>query len=271
MGSLKLWSLFHVVKFEAERFLFMARFLEACAQRSQNIFSDELTLKQHIDSLQRLAVTCAELELLVSAKQIIRFVQDVGHDVAPIRGRDYEVRLRAVQDVIEDELRGRVLLQIPANRLKYYKPSEPFFDKTVIDNFPSAIIDIEEAGNCFACERGTAAVFHLMRVVEVALKVIAKPLGIPYAPSWESYLKQITKQINQEYKDKTPEWKTEEPFFRDISAYLHAVRVAWRNPTMHVVQHYNMEQAEEVLNAVKGFMRHVATKLREEQCGAANT
>jgi hypothetical protein len=41
------------------------------------------------------------------------------------------------------------------------------------------------------------------------------------------------------------------------------VRRAWRNPTMHPDRSYSVERAEEILQSVKSFMRHLATKLRE--------
>ena len=49
-----------------------------------------------------------------------------------------------------------------------------------------------------------------MRVMEAGLKALAKLLDIPYAPSWESYLKQINDKIAAKHKDKTPEWKADE-------------------------------------------------------------
>jgi hypothetical protein len=55
----------------------------------------------------------------------------------------------------------------------------------------SASFDIEEAGKCLAFDRGTATVMHLMRVLEVGLKALAKVLQIAYAPSWDSYIKKI--------------------------------------------------------------------------------
>ena len=45
-------------------------------------------------------------------------------------------------------------------------------------------------------------VFHLMRVMEAGLKATAGSLGIPYAPSWESYLKQIGGKLEIEWKKK---------------------------------------------------------------------
>jgi len=140
------------------------------------------------------------------------------------------------------------------------------FGQSVFDAFPSATVDIEQAGICLALERSTAAVFHLMRVMEVGLEAVARALGIPFAPSWEAYLRQIKPKLDTEWKDKPPDWKAEEPFFRDVYAHLHAVKLAWRNPTMHIKrgQTYSPEMASDVWASVRGFMRHLATKVSEQ-------
>jgi hypothetical protein len=132
-----------------------------------------------------------------------------------------------------------------------------------MERFPSASDDIEEASKSLACERATATVFHLMRVMEIGLKTLASALGIPYAPSWESYLSQIKTNLDEKWKNKGAEWKKSEPFFREALGFLHAVKVAWRNPTMHVAASYTTEQAGDIFNAVLGFMRHLATGLPE--------
>lgn len=124
--------------------------------------------------------------------------------------------------------------------------------------FVPANQDIEEAGKCLALSRGTATVFHLMRVMEAGLKALAKPLGIPYAPTWESYITQIGTKIGEKHKRKTAKWKREEPFFRDVLGDLQTVKIAWRNPTMHIVRHYTPEEAEEIFRAVRGFMKRLA-------------
>ena len=103
-----------------------------------------------------------------------------------------------------------------------------------------------------------------MRVMEAGLKALAKPIGIPYAPSWESYLAQIDTKIQIKHHKKTRAWKREEPFFKEAAAHLSTVKVAWRNPTMHIVRQYTAEEAEEIYSSVRGFMRHLATKLKEK-------
>jgi hypothetical protein len=96
---------------------------------------------------------------------------------------------------MEDECRLRYILSLSEEAQALFDPKEPLFGQLVADRFPDAADDISEAGKCLALQRGTAAVMHLMRVVEVGLKALAKFLRIPYAPSWESYLKQISDKI----------------------------------------------------------------------------
>jgi hypothetical protein len=178
--------------------------------------------------------------------------------------REIGVAFTDLEIRIHDEVARHLCFMVPVDRAKLYTESS-LFGADVTERFPSAIIDIEEAGKCLAMQRGTAAVFHLMRVMEVGLKATAGALGIPYAPSWESYLRQIKASMDDDWKKKPVKWRKSEPFFRDVHAHLYAVKSAWRNPTMHIVSSYTPEMAEEVFNAVKGLMRHLATKLREEQ------
>src|SRR5271170_1621727 len=44
---------------------------------------------------------------------------------------------------------------------------------------------------------------------------------------------------------------------------LDAVRVAWRNTTMHVENKYTQEEAENIFIAVKGFMKKLASRCDE--------
>jgi hypothetical protein len=166
---------------------------------------------------------------------------------------------------IEDELASVLFLHVPSSKSEYYTNSE-LFSAEVANRFPSAIVDIEEAGKCYAVSRHTACVFHLMRVMEIGLRSVAKSLGIPdtnILPSWQSIIDKINKEINGPNAAKSPDWKRLEPFYKGVSAQLFAVKVAWRNPAMHVESTYNEEVAGEIFNAVRGFMRHIATELSE--------
>jgi hypothetical protein len=155
-----------------------------------------------------------------------------------------------------------VCLRITAEEEKYFKEKQ-LFGEEVATKFPLANQDVEEAGKCLALSRATATVFHLMRVMEAGLKALASPLGIPYAPSWESYITQINGKIATKHKQKGIKWKRDEPFYRDVVGDLQTIKIAWRNPTMHIVRHYTPEEAEEIFRAVRGFMKRIATRFSQ--------
>jgi hypothetical protein len=50
-------------------------------------------------------------------------------------------------------------------------------------------------------------------------------------------------------------------FFSNATADLRSVKDAWRNPTLHIERIYDGEEASEIWNAVKTFMRGLAQKL----------
>ena len=45
---------------------------------------------------------------------------------------------------------------------------------------------------------------------------------------------------------------------QQVRAHLHAVRIAWRNDTMHPKATYTEEEAKELLGHVLAFLRHLA-------------
>ena len=97
-----------------------------------------------------------------------------------------------------------------------------------------------------------------MRVMEAGLKVFSKELGVPYAPSWESYLGQVKKIIGSDWNSKTTAEKDRLPFYKDIAGDLYSVKVAWRNPTMHIEKKYEPGEALQIHNCVKQFMIRLA-------------
>lgn len=161
---------------------------------------------------------------------------------------------------IQDELSQFCLLSITSEKAAYYNNLVPFGNQ-VSDFFTLAIKDIEEASKCLALDRGTAAVFHLMRVMEEGLKALARLLGISYAPSWESYIRQIADRISQKHRRKGVRWKRDEAFFKEILGNLESIKMAWRNPTMHIVRQYDIEEAEQIFAAVRLFMGRLAGRL----------
>jgi hypothetical protein len=118
--------------------------------------------------------------------------------------------------------------------------------------------DIDEAGKCLALNRCTAAVFHLMRVVEIGVQKFGDKLGIALTSekNWQCILDEINKSIKG-MDHKLPQTKA----YAATAAHLYNVKIAWRNEVMHPKQTYTAEEARVLFAAVGTFMRDLTSML----------
>lgn len=175
--------------------------------------------------------------------------------------------LPGIRDRIQEELHLNIYLRIESHHKEFYE-GEMLFGEKVAQNFSSSSYDICEAGKCLALNRSTASVFHLMRIMENGLQALGKSLNDPNLnpkknPSWDAMLKKCLVELQKPLADRCTEWKSDDVFFSQATGNLLAVKNAWRNPTMHIGEKYTDEEASDIFLAVRGFMRHLATKLSE--------
>ncbi len=164
---------------------------------------------------------------------------------------------------IRDELAYRKCLFINNVKSKYYEQKDLLFGQGVADSFSSAGYDIDEAGKCYALGRSTACVFHLMRVVEIALRALCAALDVELSPNanWLTILNtKLAPAIDRLPNNTKPERERRKDM-QLIHTHLHAVRLALRNDTMHPKATYTDEEAGEVLRHVETFMKHLAERL----------
>jgi hypothetical protein len=169
-------------------------------------------------------------------------------------------------DRIQDDLKRGEFFMIPAHKRDYYIHAATQFGLDVNSKFPEAQNDIEAASKCFAFDRHTAVVFHLMRVMEVGLRALGTSLSDERLdpkrnPTWETILKRCDEELRLPLNDRSDKWRMNPQFYCDATANLRAVKDAWRNPTMHVERDYDEGQALDILNSARGFMRHLAKEL----------
>jgi hypothetical protein len=174
--------------------------------------------------------------------------------VAQKKTREFYVRVQVSNEPNRTELELRTASEL--------------FSPGVVANFGSISKEIEEAAKCSVVNRHTASVFHLMRVMESGLRSLGKTLNDPDLdpkknPSWESILRKCDLELQKAHDKKIAEWQTDPLFFSTATANVRAVKDAWRNPTMHVEIDYDEERSRDVWNAVRAFMRHLASKLHE--------
>lgn len=144
------------------------------------------------------------------------------------------------------------------------------FGEAVADSFPNAAVDISESGVCLSLDRGSAYVFHLMRVLEIGLGVLGKEFGVSLNhTNWSPAITEIESKIREMHK--YPKWKAlpdckgQQEFFAQAASHFGVLKDAWRNYTMHVRGFYSPEQAEPIFENVKGFMQKLAMKLSEDE------
>jgi hypothetical protein len=167
----------------------------------------------------------------------------------------------------EDELRLRIFFTLTPIRMGYYRKSE-LFGELVAEKFPGASLDVEEAGNCYALDRLTACIFHLMRVVERGLLALAKDLKITVTnENWGRILNAIEAKIAVFEKLPLKEYPTKMEdlqFYSEAAKEFRYFKNAWRNHVMH--QNYMILEPEEVLKVidhVRDFMQHISKRLSE--------
>lgn len=212
--------------------------------------------QQVLDRLTELVSMLGKLHVPVTRTAINRLAEELIREgctygsIAPL-ARDVWGRLY-------DELSACLFLYVDPAGAALYEGKHPF-GEPVSERFPSALLDIEEAGKCLALHRATACVFHLMRAMEVALRVLMTDMGEPYDPKVHTDWTVLLSKCNQHIGSAG----AKQDFYRDAMTMLTSVKFSWRNPTMHLRNVYTEETALDVWNAVRIFIRHLATELSE--------
>lgn len=221
---------------------------------------------EHPETLKAIITHCESIGLTSPIPHIERMLEKFagkygGYDCARLASDSQELQWRVV-----DEAREHLFMRMPKDRVDYFnKPS--LFGQEVTDKFPDATYDIAEAGSCYATDRYTACVMHLMRALEVSLKAVGIGVGLPNAVelarnNWTAALKGIGDQIGSNDKAADPSWTPEKStFFKDVRAHLFAVKVAWRDNAMHLEKKYDEKDAKRIYDAAKNFMEHLAEHL----------
>lgn len=163
-------------------------------------------------------------------------------------------QLRVLREAVEDDLKGLLVLYMPPGQAVHYYAGESLLGKDVVGQFPQCAGDIDEAGKCLGSGRFTAAVFHLMRVMEAGVQAFGQKLGIMKTDEkvWQMILNEANSAIDGLQKG------PEKVAMSELAALLHAVKVAWRNEVMHPKATYTEEEADNVRGATKAFMSKLA-------------
>jgi hypothetical protein len=205
-----------------------------------------------------------DLKLKISGKHFHRMIAAI--DQGGFTYGQCATKIDTLITLIIDELSEKLILQIWDHKRNFY--DDPFpFRLDLPFKWPSVSFDVAEAAKCFATERDTACVFHLMRVMEMALVLLAKDLGLPSEDAnWNKILDRADKMLRdvRDHKEaKPPDWKDKEVFYSQACALLRNVKNAWRNDVMHLEKKYTSDEAALIFQAVKLFIEFLAEELEE--------
>jgi hypothetical protein len=104
--------------------------------------------------------------------------------------KELQYGLHHLMQLMKSELQKRKVFAIDQDKSKFYReehhgvkkpnqanvlagPATPLFSERAENAFPSACMDIVEAGRCLALGRNNAAIYHLMQVAEIGLRTLA--------------------------------------------------------------------------------------------------
>jgi hypothetical protein len=209
---------------------------------------------------------CSALDLPMSALHAHQLqVQTVEHP-QQLTNRETERMAAMLSVTIENELSLRSFLAVSPDKAKFYEANFEPFGKAVTISFPSTSFDAGEANRCFALNRSTACVFHLMRVLEIGLRVFADRFGVPSDhTNWHNIIEGVEKAVRNMGSDpsRPSDWRHQQEFFSQAANHFMFVKDAWRNYTAHARGKYTDEEAETLIINVRAFMQKLATRLHE--------
>ena len=151
-----------------------------------------------VSTFQEILRLCNNLDLKMTGAVARRFMEQKHR---PTYGSLVNV-LRDINSRLSDELESRIFISLSSEDMRYYRPTEYLFglefDVKFADN---GVFEVDEAAKCLALGRSTAAVFHLMRAMEVGIRAVARCLGIPdplkpAERNWGSILKSVKDGID---------------------------------------------------------------------------
>lgn len=229
-------------------------------------------------SLEFVEYHCNSIALRHSAGTIKLFRTYLEERSDPVTTSQVSARFEEINRSIELEMKLHLFMYIPVGRAEYWqscgesKRAErgeeiPLFGNIVKEKFQSLDYDVNEAGNCFATGRYTACVFHLMRVLETGLAVLAKKFNVSSdRTNWHNIIEQIESKIRDMGKEhnKSSDRKAEHEFYSEIASHFMFLKEP-RNSVAHGRGKYTEEEAERIMGNVKDIIQKLATKLSEQK------
>jgi hypothetical protein len=174
--------------------------------------------------------------------------------VASALAQNVTSALSELRELIAGELEERAVYAVDPKGTEILKKLPLPFGNAVADKFPMAVEDMAEACWCLGLARNTAAVFHLMRTMEVAVRSIGATFKVTVVDKDDVDLEWGKILANLKIPIEALPRGAERDHWSGILTLLYHVKQKWRNTTMHPKQTYTDDEARDVYDAVRSFM-----------------
>lgn len=196
---------------------------------------------------------------------------------------EIHIGLKNLNDLMQSEMQKRLFFGVEPKLAEYYvAPSANLFfqPKTVFGNavdkaFPSAIMDMIEAGNCVAAGRNNGTVYHLMCVAEIGLRTLAwdrkvstkhnkQTVPLEFA-QWGELIEKLEGEVIKIKKWRSKPLGAEaQQFYSAALIEVRAFNTGWRTHVMHARSHtYELDETIALFGHVRRFMQLLAKKISE--------
>jgi len=185
----------------------------------------------------------------------------------PVKFPEASSLLRDLRERIEDDLKNHLFTHLSPSEAEFY--TIPLKDwEIAVKRFPKVALDVEESSKCFALGRYAASIFHVLLVAEYGLIQVAKLLNVAGdKPGWGS-LQRLEKILKTDYKDRSLLQQEHSALLSNVVPLTAAIKDSWRHKISHVENKlvwldadFSPQIAEEIISAVRGFMRRLASDM----------
>ena len=277
----RLWSLWDIAmhKFEAARF---CQLFANCMRLSDHIDREPGQLEPNREGFGNFLERVSALSGRYGLSESFDLVNRIRDDLATAPASKIQHDLQSIMGLMNSEMSKRLFFSVDANLSSYYTPPSAgvaihhskFGAKTEWA-FPSAHMDMIEAGNCLALERNNGCVYHLMCVAEVGLRTLAwdrrvvakhnkKAVPLEFA-QWGELIGKLETEI-----DKIKSWRSKptaalaQQFYNEALSEVRTFNNGWRTHIMHARSHtYTSDDAVALFGHVNRFMAGISKRVSE--------
>ncbi|MGA2410100.1 MAG: hypothetical protein ABSG46_06890 [Candidatus Binataceae bacterium] len=184
---------------------------------------------------------------------------------------EWATQAKMLREAIEAELKFRRFAFVPVQRaIKLDNINKDWAD--VQAAFPAANDDITDAVECYALDKHTACIFHLMRVSEHGLRYLAQRLRVRLTDKgknqpiefaeWDKIITAIRNKITTARQlPKGPKRETQLQKWSEAADHCEYMKDNWRNAVSHARKPYDEADALQASNRVHAFMSFLASSL----------